>query len=98
MANNRVYIACKRCVLDEDTIEDHLFYLAKYYPSSGWYPTNENLKDSLESWMDRHSHPENITLFGYDEDDDGPFFLYYEAGNRDQDRILKTISKIASEK
>lgn len=97
MANNRFYLACKQCVLDDGIQDDFMFYIGKYFPSDGWYRhCTEVLEDKLNEWMEKHSHLENNTLFGYDDEGDPPFFLYYEAGNRYQDKILSVLSKIGS--
>lgn len=56
MANNRMYLACRLCAGAE-------FFLAKYYPSTGWYtsrPRGEHLPESLDAemnaWFDQHEH------------------------------------------
>lgn len=94
MANNRVYIVCAKCAIDPEITEDFIFYLAKYYPTDGWYPTNEGLYKGLYDWMDRHHHEHS--LFGYDSDGNPPFTLYFEAGKRYQDEILMKISEAVS--
>lgn len=38
MANNRMFLVCTRCAMDEDVpLEKCCFFLAKYYPTTGWY-------------------------------------------------------------
>ena len=59
MANNRMYLYCERCGEDEDTpAEACLFFLAKYYPSQGWYTrsTSGPFDDALNAWLDTHQH------------------------------------------
>lgn len=92
MANNRFYLGCRQCVLDEES-EEGLIFLGKYFPNSGWYrhTTGEKFENGLNEWMERHSHTENMSLFGYDPTGSPPFFLHFEAGNRSQDQILKEI-------
>ena len=46
-----MYIKCKQCGKE--------FYLAKYYPSTGWF-THQNIeKDKLNEWLDRHWNEED---------------------------------------
>lgn len=57
MANNRMYIVCLHCVHEESCpIKESRFYIAKYYPSTGWYATGESLKGRLNEFFDRHRH------------------------------------------
>ncbi len=53
MANNRMYLACTKC-------DGEAFYLAKYYPSTGWYTnrrdSDPDMADDLETWLDLHRH------------------------------------------
>lgn len=69
MANNRAYLRCKLC---PDEAQEPRFYLAKYYPSTGWYTqtraaddldprsiqmrTKEEFTLELDRWFDRHMH------------------------------------------
>lgn len=85
MANNRMYLACLKCLEEEDTKwEDCVFYMAKYYPSTGWYINQEKL--DLESFYDRHNHE---TLAG------DYFQIIYENQfsqlAKDKMKILETI-------
>jgi hypothetical protein len=96
MANNRVYIVCKKCLMEQNG--DHSLYLAKYYPSQGWY-SNGPKEEKLEKFFEEHSH--EGTLFGYGEMGElgpEPFVLYFEAGRRDQDQILMKISESMNNK
>ena len=94
MANQRMYIACRRCAEDDSvSLEDTIFYLAKYYPSSGWYlpgelPTELGVK--LDDWLDKHKvHAD--TMEGRD------FILTYdglfEPMAMERDAITDAISK-----
>lgn len=61
MANNRMYLICGRCCIDEDkTLEESILYLAKYYPQGGWPPLHTTL-ESMNIFMKQHSH---ATLLG----------------------------------
>lgn len=55
MANNRLYLVCKRC-------EGDRFAFAKYFPSSGYY-TNRTDNKSLNDWLDKHLHEAADYLF-----------------------------------
>lgn len=44
MANNRMYL--------KNTRTGERFYLAKYYPSTGWYIVGDNLDDRLNEFFD----------------------------------------------
>jgi hypothetical protein len=70
MANNRLYLGCADCFAEG--LADSIIQIAKYYPSTGWYPWGGN----LEEWMDRHSHHRSTE--GYDDQKKPPFNLYYE--------------------
>lgn len=49
MANNRMYMTCPVCG------DDQALFLAKYYPSEGWYVNDDyNLTKSLNKFMDTH--------------------------------------------
>lgn len=99
MANNRFYLVCDKCRSEDK--EDHLFFLGKYYPSNGWYPnvSGEDSKieriDKLAEFLEKHSHEQS--LFGYSDQGEEPFSLYFEAGRRGQDQILIALSKAVSE-
>ena len=95
MANNRFYLACRQCILHDEVQDDYMIYLGKYFPSGGWYrhTTGEAFENGLNEWLEKHSHPENMSLFGYDWEGIPPFFLHFEAGNRSQDEILKELSR-----
>jgi hypothetical protein len=74
VANNRAYLRCKLCL---DEAQAPRFYLAKYYPSTGWYTqtraaddldscsvglrTREQFTLELDKWFDQHTHG---SLFG----------------------------------
>lgn len=67
MANNRMYLLCVPCTLAEGvSIQDARFYLAKYYPNTGWYCSRdpvEKLGYELNAWLDKHKHG---SMFGED--------------------------------
>jgi hypothetical protein len=69
VANNRVYLICREH-------PDDPFYLAKYFPRSGWYNSgfNNDWMERLKAWLGAHSHED---LFVDDGGD--PFALRYEA-------------------
>ncbi len=53
MANNRMFLRCSEC--------DEQFFVAKYYPSQGWYlnRSDEQLQEfgpDLDRWLDLHKH------------------------------------------
>lgn len=57
MANQRMYIACVRCAEDDSvSLEDSIFYLVKYYPTTGWYLPGDpsKLGPRLDDWFDKH--------------------------------------------
>lgn len=68
MANNRMYLLCTLCAQDDHTpLEDCLFFLAKYYPNTGWYirggktlqqedGTAVEFVDVADAFFDRHKH------------------------------------------
>lgn len=97
MANNRFYLVCKRCIMEGK--EDHLYFLAKYYPSNGWYTNfpeerKQDFKDELDAFLDKHSHEKSMFGYGdFGEHGSEPFYLHFEAGNRHQDQILIAISE-----
>lgn len=45
MANNRLYLKCKRT--------GEKVFLAKYYPSTGWYVSNDELVKNLDEMFER---------------------------------------------
>ena len=51
MANNRLYLRCKRT--------GEKVMLAKYYPSTGWHVTNNELKPELDAMFHRDDFGEN---------------------------------------
>jgi hypothetical protein len=59
MANNRMYITCKK--------DGDVFFLAKYYPQTGYYTSKDYFKgdfiDSFNDWLDKHRHDDG-SLFG----------------------------------
>lgn len=93
MANNRVYIVCKKC--RKEGKEPNCFFLGKYYPKHGWYATGEKdmRTDINTNFFDIHNH--QGSLFGYDEGE-VPFELEFEAGQRAQDQILIALSQAVS--
>lgn len=50
MANNRMYLQCTVC--QEEV------YLAKWFPSQGWYfnKSKEEMGTDLDRFLDRHDH------------------------------------------
>lgn len=70
MANNRVYLSCKEC--------GEKIFLAKYFPSQGWYNEKDDHAKKFEAFLEKHSH--HKTLFGLD-DGNVPFELYWEVDN-----------------
>jgi hypothetical protein len=63
VANNRAYLVCDICAIDESiSREDTIFFLFKYYPNTGWYlpqATEEKLAavgPRLNAWLDKHVH------------------------------------------
>lgn len=95
MANNRMYIVCTRCVMQEK--EDCRFYIGKYFPSEGWYLRgSSDFTKAYNQFLEDHSHSEAQTLFGYDPNYGFPFYLYFEAKNRSQDKILMKIGELVS--
>lgn len=58
MANNRAYITCDVC---KESV-----YLAKYYPSSGWYIsiTSERLFDTVGKFLEKHSNCNDNYVLG----------------------------------
>lgn len=70
MANNRMYLICDVCAaVEETTHDDCVFYLAKYYPATGWY-TNKvdeqasQLDSLLNAWLDKHKDGLHTTMNG----------------------------------
>jgi hypothetical protein len=76
MANNRVYLRCTEC---PDEAQMPRFYLAKYYPSTGWYThtraktdldphtinldTDEEFTVKLDKWFALHVHGSDMGTF-----------------------------------
>lgn len=61
MANNRMYLICVPCQAtslnaDDDRAPDFTFYVAKYYPSTGWYSPRAHLDEDLDAFFDAHQH------------------------------------------
>lgn len=53
MANNRMYLRCPVCPAAKP------FYIAKYYPGTGWYarhPTEGMTEKQLNDWFEEHRH------------------------------------------
>lgn len=50
MANNRIVLVCKICKVG--------ITIAKYFPSSGWYPSQvkQGIERKLERFLERHEH------------------------------------------
>ncbi len=48
MANARMYLECVLC--------DDRFYLAKWYPTTGWYAPSDGTpqEDAMNAWFDEH--------------------------------------------
>ena len=53
MASNRMYL---RCTCDYCEEKNKEFYLAKYYPDSGWYHNSDELVRNFYKYMDKHKH------------------------------------------
>jgi len=68
MANNKMYLNCKKC--------NKSGYFAKYYPSNGWFMNNKIFKE-LNVFLQEHK---NCSLeFDHLYDDNGENFrLLYE--------------------
>ncbi len=71
MANNRMYLVCTRCAAEipkpaSDYKEWYKarFYLAKYFPSGGWYRLDDGstMFCELLEWLDKHSHREGESV------------------------------------
>jgi hypothetical protein len=58
MANNRMYLVCRRCAEEEaTTFEECVLFLAKYYPTTGWYlRASPSLVEAVDAWFDLHIH------------------------------------------
>lgn len=67
VANNRVYFVCDKC--------GEKIFLAKYFPSQGWYNEKEEFSKYFEDFLEKHSHYR--TPFGLD-DGNVPFTLEFE--------------------
>jgi hypothetical protein len=58
MANNRLYLICTTCRKNgpRDIRDSAVFMVAKYYPSTGWFPYKDEWAAKLEKWLAAHSH------------------------------------------
>lgn len=62
MANNRLYLGCKYCMAHRQPEKDEALaqpklYIAKYYPSEGWYtPIEDGYWDQMEKFLQLHTH------------------------------------------
>lgn len=59
MANNRMVLLCMNCIQKEETtLEDCVYYILKYYPSSGWYWSGEDseMGSRVNEWLKKHIH------------------------------------------
>ena len=88
MANNRMYLVCKRC--DPGPTEAALmpsrFYLAKYYPSTGWFNYGESdYAEKMNAFFETHRHAEGEAVQGYLFDDDRRYGSTYG----DEDIVLE---------
>jgi hypothetical protein len=90
MANNRMWLVCVECLATDGTDpEDCRFFLAKYYPSTGWYTTREGKLDTeINEWLDKHIHGD---MFGE------YIVMVYESvfggAGEDKRRILTAIAE-----
>lgn len=59
-----MYLICTKC--DRPELKgDAKLYLAKYYPSTGWYPPQGHerpLDERLWEWFERHRHAEGPVI------------------------------------
>ena len=104
MANNRMYLTCLHCLNDKDTPLDQCqFYLAKYYPNTGWYNIHnnpgDNLGAALDKFFDEHKHKESWDQAMYGDH----FTIITESMMEsspvvgDKREILKIVAKAAEE-
>ena len=99
MANNRMYLLCTYCV---DQAEDGQLdlaaathFLAKYYPSTGWY-TNEHTT-GLDEWFGRHQHGGMYGEYIYTVFED--VFGRQEQTKREiLDRVVAVLSNIGQDR
>jgi len=68
MANNRMALVCVKC--------GEGMAIAKYYPSTGWYPTSAHDDARLENWMEEHRRKCGTTHL---RDGSGDYRLAYES-------------------
>ena len=82
MANNRMYIKCKK--------DGAVFFLAKYYPTSGYYTDKDyfdgDFIDSFNDWLDKHNHDDLIS--------ENHFEIAYESNPSVKEKIINIIKKI----
>ena len=81
MANNRMYIKCTKCNMD------NTFLLCKYYPNTNWYfwsmPNVDAREERMNIFLDEHRHTE---LEEYDFNDGlNNFEIIYEHGEPNED-------------
>ena len=58
-----MFIVCSTCVPVEAaffTVPDGYFPIAKYYPSTGWYPSNNMGIENYDSWLEKHTHEHGL--------------------------------------
>jgi len=88
MANNRMYIKCKK--------DGDIFFLAKYYPTTGYYTDkdyfNGDFIDSFNGWLDKHRHDDG-NLFGENQ-----YEIAYEIKPSVKEKILDIIKKVINYK
>jgi hypothetical protein len=69
MANNRMYLICLHCLHDDSkSLEDCRHYMAKYYPTDGWYASvdPEAYVERMNKFFEAHLHKEtwHQAMFG----------------------------------
>ena len=95
MANNRLYLMCKKC----ENNKNSSILLAKFYPSggaiagesAGWFTQYDDLSKRLDNFFEKHKHGFDFNMWGGYQYD-----IRYEiiGDNTDpKEQIINIISK-----
>ena len=93
MANERLFLVCRHCVdAPEISVENCVFFFAKYYPQTGWYTVGTDLQSALDAWFADHVHGtlmgQFVTMFQSD----------FDPASRSKKEILTTIRAYLEER